>query len=177
MAEVLLRDHLRAAGIEATVSSAGLHEGGRPATPHGVAAMADRGLDLSAHLSRQMDADMLERADLVIGMAREHVREAAVLHGDALRKTFTLKELARGAQAIGPRSADEPLADWLVQIARSRSRTALVGVGYDEELDVEDPVGRGRPDYEVAADLLDALLGTVVALAFPSEVERQERSA
>jgi protein-tyrosine-phosphatase len=177
MAEVLLRGHLAAAGVEATVSSAGLYEGGAPATDHGVSVMADRGLDLSAHRSRQVDAEMLGRADLVIGMARAHVREAAVLHPDTLRKTFTLKELARGAQAAGTRGPDEPLADWLARIARLRSRTDLVGVGYDDQLDVDDPVGRSRTDYEVTAALLDDLLGTVVALAFPADAHPQERSA
>jgi protein-tyrosine phosphatase len=177
MAEVLLRHHLAAAGVEATVSSAGLYEGGRPATAYGVDAMASRGLDLSAHRSRHVDAEMIASADLVIGMAREHVREAAVLCHDALAKTFTLKELARGAEAIGPRGADEALAAWLARIAQSRSRTALVGMSYDEELDVADPVGRGRVDYEVTANLLDTLLRRVVALTFPRGAQRQERSA
>lgn len=177
MAEVLLRDHLAAAGVEATVSSAGLYEGGAPATDHGVSVMAERGLDLSAHRSRQVDAEMLERADLVIGMARAHVREAAVLHPATRGKTFTLKELARGAQAAGTRGPDEPLAEWLARIARSRSHTDLVGVGYDEQLDVADPVGRSRADYEATASLLDDLLGTIVDFAFPADPHRQERSA
>jgi protein-tyrosine phosphatase len=177
MAEILLRRHLADAGVEATVSSAGLYEGGRPATAHGVAAMADRGLDLSAHRSRQVEVDMLARADLVIGMAREHVREAAVLHPDALAKTFTLKELARAAEGAGPRPADQPLSAWLADLAPTRSRRALVGTGYDDQLDVEDPVGRGRVDYEVTASLLDSLLHTVVALAFPTGAQRRERTA
>lgn len=177
MAEVLLRERLAAAGVEATVSSAGLYEGGAPATDHGVSVMAERGLDLSAHRSRQLDTDMLERADLVIGMARAHVREAVVLHPDAQWKTFTLKELARGAQAVGTRGPDEPLSDWLARIARSRSRTDLVGVGYDDQLDVDDPIGRGRADYEATAALLDDLLAAVVAFAFPVDAHRQERSA
>jgi protein-tyrosine phosphatase len=177
MAEVLLRRHLAAAGVEATVSSAGLYEGGRPATAHGVAAMADRGLDLSAHRSRQVDADLLEGADLVIGMAREHVREAVVLQPDALAKTFTLKELARAAEAAGERPADQPLSAWLARLAQTRSRRALVGTGYDDQLDVEDPVGRGRVDYEVTANLLDSLLCRVVGLAFPTGAQRRERSA
>jgi protein-tyrosine phosphatase len=139
--------------------------------------MADRGLDLSAHRSRRVDADMLEAADLVIGMAREHVREAAVLYPDALTKTFTLKELATAAEAAGARPADEPLSRWLARLARERSRTALVGMGYVEELDVADPVGRGRVDYEVTANLLDALLRKVVTLAFPAKGSQQERSA
>jgi protein-tyrosine-phosphatase len=173
MAEVLLRRHLERAGVDATVSSAGLYEGGMPATDHGVAAMADRGLDLAGHQSRQVDEAMLHRADLVIAMARMHVREVAVIAPEALGKTFSLKELARGAAAIGPRDAEEPLAAWLARIAESRSISALLGVGHDDELDVADPVGRGRGDYETTADLLDELLGDVVALAFPVSLQRE----
>lgn len=171
-----MRRHLAAAGVDATVSSAGLHAGGAPATAHGVAAMADRGLDLGAHRSRRVEEDMVRRADLVIGMAREHVREAAVLGADLLVKSFTLKELARAAEAVGPRGHGEPFAVWLARVAAGRSFPALLGVGYDAVLDVEDPVGRGRADYDVTADLLDDLLGRVVALAFPSG-QRREQSA
>ncbi len=177
MAEVLLRRRLAAAGVDARVSSAGLYEGGQPATDHGVTTMAERGLDLTAHRSRQVDDTMLAHADLVIGMAREHVREAAVLAPDALARTFTLKELVRLAGADGPRPHDEALAVWLARLAQARSREALVGLGHDEELDVEDPVGRGRRDYEITADLLDELLAKVVELAFPADARRQERSA
>ncbi len=177
MAEVLLRRHLADAGVPAAVSSAGLYEGGAPATDHGIAAMADRGLGLHEHRSRRVDLEMLQQADLVIGMAREHVREAAVLDGDALGRTFTLKELVQGAEAVGPRAPDEPLDGWLRRIAAAREPSALVGVGYDGDLDVADPIGRGRADYEVTADLLDELLGRVVAAAFPVGADRRERSA
>ena len=44
---------------------------------------------------------------------------------------------------------------------------SLLGVTHDDELDVADPVGRGRAEYEITADLLDRLLGEVVDLAFP----------
>jgi protein-tyrosine-phosphatase len=167
MAEVLLRRHLEVAGVDAAVSSAGIYQGGVPATHHGVDAMAARGLDLGAHKSRQMDAEMLRRADLVIAMARMHVREAAVLAPEVLRKTFTLKELSRVAAAVGERARDEPLDGWLARIASGRVTRSLVGVGHDDALDVADPVGRGRGAYEATADLLDRLLGEVVDLAFP----------
>ena len=175
-----MRRHLAEAGIEATVSSAGLYEGGAPATGHGIAAMADRGHDLEAHRSRRMEPGMLQRADLVIGMARQHVREAAVLEGGALTKTFTLKELVRGAEAVGSRSPDEPLSAWLSRIAGTRERQSLLGVGHDDDLDVADPVGGSRADYEVTADLLDDLLARAVSLAFPGApagARSQERSA
>ena len=167
MAEVLLRHHLERAGVDATVSSAGLHEGGMPATHHGVATMADRGLDLSAHQSRRFDDEMVRAADLVIAMARVHAREAAVVVPEALGKTFTLKELVRGATSVGPRDPDQPFAEWLERIAADRRPGALLGVGHDDQLDVADPVGLGRKDYEATAELLDQLLGAFVDLAFP----------
>jgi protein-tyrosine phosphatase len=171
MAEVLLRRHLDLAGVEATVSSAGYHQGGAPATGHGIEAMARRGLDLSGHLSRRVDREMLEQADLVIGMAREHVREAAVLQPGALAKAYTLKELVLLGEGHTPRARDEGLDAWLARVGRGRRRETLLGAGHDDELDVEDPVGRDRRDYEETADLLDRLLGRVVRLAFPTTSE------
>ena len=167
MAEVLLRRHLERAGVEATVSSAGLHEGGMPATEHGVATMAGRGLDLSAHRSRRFDDAMVRDADLVVAMARMHVREAAVIVPDALRKTFTLKELVQGAAIVGPRGPGVPFAEWLDRIADTRTPGALLGVGHNDQLDIADPVGLGREDYEATAELLDLLIAQLVGLAFP----------
>jgi protein-tyrosine-phosphatase len=177
MAEVLLRRRLAIAGVDGTTSSAGLYDGGAPATAHGIEVMADRGLDLTEHRSRQVAADMLDQADLVIAMAREHLREAVVLRPEALPKTFTLKELARGARAVGDRAPEEPLDAWLARIDATRSQGALLGVGHDDDLDVADPVGRGRGDYEATADLLDDLLGTVVDHAFPARVRAEGQRA
>lgn len=171
MAEVLLRRHLETAGIEATVSSAGLYPGGSPATAHGVAAMADRGLDLSSHESRQLDASLIDGADLIIGMAREHVREVAVVDAGALVRTFTLKELVRAAVAAGPRRDGEDLGAWLERIGVGRQRASLLGTGHDPAMDIEDPVGRGRADYETTAEEIDDLLRRAVALAFPARAE------
>ena len=165
MAEALLRQHLASAGIDAQVSSAGLYPGGRPATAHGIEVMAARGLDTSGHRSRQLARALVEPADLVIGMAREHVREVAVIDSGALDRTFTLKELVRLGEAAGPRAADEPLAAWLGRIRRGRERQALLGIGHDPAYDVEDPVGRGREDYEATAHELDVLVARLVELA------------
>jgi protein-tyrosine phosphatase len=178
MAEVLLRHRLEAVGIDVQVSSAGLLPGGRPATQHGQDTMAARGLDLSAHLSRRVDAALVARADLVIGMAREHVREVAVIDPAALARTFTLKELVRAATAAGPRHPDEPLSDWLARVGAGRRREPLIGVGHDDAYDIADPVGLSRPDYEATARELDQLLAVLVDLAWPTPQHHgQERSA
>ena len=99
MAEALLRHRLESVDPTVTVSSAGIYPGGMPATGHGVATMAERGLDLESHRSLQVTSELLQSADLVIGMAREHVREVAVVEPAAVDRAFTLKELVRMAEA------------------------------------------------------------------------------
>ncbi len=79
MAEGLLGQRLAGRGVDATVHSAGLVTENQPASDHGVDAMARRGIDISGHRSRRLDAGMVAGADLVVGMERQHVREAAVL--------------------------------------------------------------------------------------------------
>jgi tRNA threonylcarbamoyl adenosine modification protein (Sua5/YciO/YrdC/YwlC family) len=56
------------------VIGAGLHAGpGAPASPGASACMTRRGLDLSSHSSRALDADMVHEADVLLGMTSSHV--------------------------------------------------------------------------------------------------------
>ena len=95
VAEVLLRRRLADLGVPARVRSAGLLRAGIPADAIGQELVAGRGLDLSAHRSRTVSREILLGADLVIGLARQHVREAVVTAPEAWPRTFTLKELVR----------------------------------------------------------------------------------
>lgn len=167
MAEVLLRHRLDRLGVTATVSSAGVLPPGYPATSHAMAAMAARGLDLEAHRSRQFDSVMVRRADLVIGLAREHVREVVLVDPDALGRCFTLEEFVRAAEARGARDSGEPLDEWLTHLAARRRREDLIGIGHDDALDVRDPAGSTRADHDIAADEIDRLLERFVALVWP----------
>ena len=99
-------------------------------------------------------ADMLARADLVIGMAREHVREAAVARRRArCAKTFTLKELVRrGPTRSGRAAPDEPLAAWLGAVAGAASPRTRCSAWATTTIDVADPIGRPGADYEDTAD-------------------------
>ncbi len=165
MAEALLRDRLANAGVDATVTSAGLMDEGVPASAHGVTVIGRRGLDLSGHRSRTVGADLLAGADLIIGMARRHVREAALLDRACLERAFPLKDLVRRAEARGARATGESLADWLTRLGADRRTDDLLGESDHD--DVADPIGRPVEAYEQTAAELDDLLGRLVAHAWP----------
>lgn len=164
MAEVLLERRLDGLGVEATVSSAGELPGGVPAEGGSRRAMARHGLDLQSHRSRAFTPEHLAGADLVIGMARRHVREAALALPEAWPRTFTLKELVRLGEAAGARRSDQSLAAWLATMHAGRRTSDLLG---DDPLDdVEDPIGAPDHVYEATAAELDDLVSRFVDLAF-----------
>jgi len=162
MAEAMLRRLAAQAGVEAHVHSAGLLDDGNPASPHGVEVLAGLGLDTSAHRSRRMTGDMISGADLVLAMAREHLREAVVSAPAAFPRTFTIKELVRRGEAAGPRSASEPLDRYLARLHEGRDRSSLLGVS--DEDDVSDPYGTSLEAYRRTAAELDDLTRRLAAL-------------
>jgi protein-tyrosine phosphatase len=166
MAEALLADELARRHIDATVHSAGLLDDGRPASPHSVRLMADRGLDITRHASRAMTPTMLEQADLIIGMERQHVREAAVLVPAAWPRAFTLPELARRVTAAGPRPPAVALADWLPTLIEGRTIADHLGSFSPDE--VADPIGRTLRVSRKCAEELDELIGVVVDRLWPA---------
>jgi protein-tyrosine phosphatase len=168
MAEAMLRGRLTELGLtDHHVHSAGLLYDGRSATTDGVEVLRSRGLDLSSHSSRRMTKELLTDADLVLGMTREHVREAAVLLPEAWPRTFTLKELVRRGLDAGPREPSEPLNNWLRRIASDRKLGDVVG---DSPVDdIADPIGKPREAYERTANEIDELLRRLVALLWGQE--------
>jgi protein-tyrosine phosphatase len=166
MAEALLTDELARRGVGATVHSAGLLDDGRPASPHSASLMADRDLDISAHASRVVTAAMLQRADLIIGMERRHVREAAILVPDAWSRAFTLRELARRALDAGPRPPEVDVTDWLTVLVEERTTSEHLGESSAD--DVADPYGHSLRAHRKCADELDELIGVVVDQLWPA---------
>jgi protein-tyrosine phosphatase len=162
MAEALLARRLGDAGVDARVHSAGLLSDGSSPPSDGVEVMKALGLDTSAHLSRRLTPEMLRDADLVVAMAREHAREAALLETSAWPKCFTLKEIVRRGGEAGPRRPDEPLADWLARLHATRTSSDMLGASIED--DVEDPIGRKRAFYERTAEELDDLTARLAKL-------------
>ncbi len=95
LAEVLARREWSSLGAELAVSSAGLH-----ASPDaGASVLArelarDNGLDLDEHRARDLDAILLENAELVLTMSEGHKAEILQRHPEARGKVFTLSEFS-----------------------------------------------------------------------------------
>jgi protein-tyrosine phosphatase len=167
MAQGMLSARLAGRGVAAPVASAGLLGSGWPPPPEVISVMAARGIDVTGHRSRAVTADDLAAADLIIGLAREHVRHAAVLRPEAWPRAFTLRELVRRGEQAGSRARAEPLGDWLARAADRRSRLDLLGRHPAD--DVADPVGGPLPGYQATAELLDRLTRDLVELGWPRE--------
>ena len=106
MAGAVLREHVP--GL--IVSTSGTHViEGMPMSWRTRDAIAGLGLEVPVHRSRQATVEELDRADLVIALAREHVTWMRRVHPRAATRTATLKRLARdlpaGAEPLGARIA------------------------------------------------------------------------
>ncbi|HUS62771.1 MAG TPA: hypothetical protein VMY34_11275 [Acidimicrobiales bacterium] len=166
MAEALLRHHLDARGIPSRVHSAGVLRDGDAASGHGVDILRERGIVLDDHRSRRMTLEMIRGADLVLGMAREHVRESVVLAPETFGLSFTLKEIVRRGSETGPRAAGQSFEEWLAKVHAGRQPSMLMGSSRDD--DVADPYGLSRDVYERTAEELDLLVLALVDLAWGS---------
>ena len=164
MAAALLTCRLAGLGLDATVRSAGMLGEGAPPPPEVITAMAGFGLDVSAHRSRTVTTEDLERADLTLAMARENLRHAVVTAPVIWPRAFTLRELVRRGGGIGARSPGESLAGWLARAHDGRERAALLGDGAQD--DVADPIGGPQRGYTETASVLSELVDRLAGLCW-----------
>jgi protein-tyrosine phosphatase len=160
MTEALLARRLAVAEADVPVRSAGVLSGGAPPPVEVISAMRGYGLEVADHRSQQVTAADLMAADLVLAMARTHVRHAVITEPAVWPRVFTLKEVIRRAEQTGPRMPGEPLAEWLARLHEGRQRTALLGDSPDD--DVADPIGGPPRAFEATAAVLDGLLARLV---------------
>jgi len=164
MAQAFLARELAARGVAATVRSAGTAGRGAAPPPEVVSVMAGHGLDVSAHRGRQLTAADLTGADLVLTLAREHLRHAVVAAPEAWPRAFTMREAVRRGRKAGGRAPGEPLAGWLERLHDGRSRLALLGDSADD--DVADPMGGPLSDFAATAAGLAGLMAELADLGW-----------
>jgi protein-tyrosine phosphatase len=169
-AALLFRKDLDEAGISGvTVHSAGTLGADFGPPDLLVGAARTLSIDLGAHVSRKMDPDMIESAHLVIGLAREHVREIVLSVPSSIARTFTLREIVRRGLESGPRRPGEEFGDWLARLVDGRRNVDLVGDSPED--DIVDPLGGASKDYERMLAEVRALTGSLRELGWPGSAE------
>ncbi|MCU1442752.1 MAG: low molecular weight phosphatase family protein [Cryobacterium sp.] len=176
LAEQLLAARLGASGISATVASAGTRAlVGYPMTAEAAALSVRYGGDPSAHAARQLTAEHVEDADLILAATRYHRGEVVTLSPKSSRSAFTLRQFARLVEPIneappagGSDFESQPEAStqraifrrFVDHVAANRGVTSTVLRPTDD--DMQDPYRRSRRVYERVGREIDAAVAIVV---------------
>lgn len=161
---------LRNAFPEAVVTSAGTRAVvGAPADER-VARIAEaHGLFLWGHRAVQLTRELVAASDLVLTATREHRSAAVALEPSAVRRSFTLTELARLLPLVP--ALDRPAGDTasaadgsrLVQLATAALHRRHAHPEGPELDDIADPVGRPLPEVEAVYALIDRAITAMTA--------------
>lgn len=144
----------------AIVRSLGFGPEGLASIPDAVEAMRRRGLDTSAHRSRQVTKENVEPADLVLTSERDHVIKIAALSSTAYRQSMTLPEFLSLAELAEPVEG-ESLQSWVASLTAERTaRDYLTG---DVE-EIVDPTGSSPRAFEASVVAMQAQCDRVVDL-------------
>lgn len=129
--------------------------------------------DVGSHRARQISEGIVESADLILTMTRVHRRDVVELSPRVTRRTFTLREFARLAEATSDEmlgadlktvngSAIETLRAAVQSVALSRSLVPSVTDAAEDE--VIDPYRQSSDVHEKSAQQLVPAVNTVANL-------------
>ncbi|MGW0036418.1 DUF4012 domain-containing protein [Gordonia sp. NPDC003376] len=152
--ERVLRDLAARSGAQVTVTSAGVGAAnGQPMHPSSVEVLTEHGYDAGGFESRYLRPQILEESDLVLSMTREHRAACQRALPAKWRRMFTLTEFVR---LLGDAPAD---AEGLSELAADRGRVDTNA----DDLDIADPMGRPKAEFERCFAEIEPLVGSVVA--------------
>ncbi len=150
MAEGFLRWEAARRGLDIETRSTGTHAWhGRAATIDGRKTMAELGVPIDDHRTLELDQNLVDWADLVIGMSYEHARDTVRTFPDAERKTYTMKGLLELLDTLPSYTDTEA---WLEAAWAQRDRAAAVA-----DQDIEDPIGERQSAYRRVATEIQQL--------------------
>jgi protein-tyrosine-phosphatase len=169
-AERLLRAWLP--DVDVCVVSAGtISLPGAPIDPPTARLLTAAGASAAGHVTRQLTAEMVRTADLILTTTRDERAAVVRLVPAAVRRTFTLREIARLAESLDPAALpDGDLAVRLTALvtAAPQERSSTVPSASTDD-DVRDPLGGGGGAYEESFDQVRAAVQAIVETVRPSE--------
>ncbi|TYP87183.1 protein-tyrosine-phosphatase [Blastococcus xanthinilyticus] len=162
-----LGEVLGPAGADVDLVSAGTRAVvGSRMHPDSALVLSGLGGDAEGFVARQLEPWMVEQADLVLTLTRDHRRDVLGLVPRALARTFTLREAADLLRALGDRRPGddgdfaEPARALVAALAAARPGRS----GGDGD-DIADPIGRPLEHHqEVGQAVAEALLPVLAAV-------------
>ena len=171
MAERLMRrmldDGRPGAADRFVVESAGTWgHAGSPMEAHALSTLAAYGVDGADFRARELVAEHVAGADLVLGATREHRAAAVVLYPRAAARTFTLREFARLTAAVDPDAlpGDDAVERARALVRAAASRRGLVPPARPADDDLADPYHAPASAFAACAELLATSLRGPMAL-------------
>ena len=140
---------------------------GSPMTSFAARALHEHGIDPDGFSARELTADQVTAADLVLTMTVEHRGHVVGLVPAAVRRTFTLVEFARLVRQVDPRGREQPdIAERArALVAEALAHRGLGPRGAPGADDIDDPYGAPLQVYrERLRDIAEAVDQVVAAL-------------
>ena len=150
---------------------------GAPVSPPMASLLTEVGVRADGFAARQLTEGMVAEADLVLALTRGHRASIVDLVPGAVRRTFTLRELARLATAVGPDavsaavraaagSPDDVAARIRALIPLAAAQRGRVPVAPADD-DVVDPYGGGDRLYVTSFAQLRPAVEAIAAVVLP----------
>ncbi|EYR65127.1 protein tyrosine phosphatase [Actinotalea ferrariae CF5-4] len=135
---------------------------GAPVAPLMASRLGAAGVSPDGFAARQVVESMLREADLVLPLTRRHRAAVVELAPAVVRRTFTLREFARLADAIGPAAlpAGTP-ADRLAALVPLAAAQRGLKPARPEDDDVVDPWGYDDAAYEASWNQIAPAVATI----------------
>lgn len=163
MAQVLMSERARDAGLDLVVTSAATRLTDLPVHHDTRAVLVEAGYTPVAHRPREIDRSIIrdDGADLVITMTRQQLRDVVATDRLAWPRVFTLREIVRRASALP--AVTSGWSEWLGALGEGRLARDLIGD--DPADDIPDPYGLPMAAQRECLALLRGLGDQVLALA------------
>ena len=139
MAEALLKHGLKKAEVDVEVFSRGTSAlFGQKVSENSVVVLRELGIDASAHQARPLERNDVRRADVILAMEENHLRNVLRNFPEAEGKIFLLKEYA-GIKDGWPEVAD-PVGLPVEEYRRTRKELEQVTGKLIEKLTQKEPL-------------------------------------
>lgn len=127
--------------------------------PDAVEAMSRRGLDTTAHRSRQVNAPKIEPADLILTSERDHVIKISGISPTAYRRSMTMPEFLELAALHEP-AAGTDLRAWATKLTADRTARDYIT---DDVAEIFDPTGSAPRAFEKSVAEMEEMCARTVA--------------